>query len=258
MNRIAVKIAYLGAGFSGSQIQPSLRTVEGTVLADLMKVCKMDREALDLRFSSRTDRGVNALGNAICFNSEFQDVTILLRALNSVSDGVFYRSACIVEPGFNPRHASRRLYRYVLPSDRMDIDLARECASLFVGEHDFIRFCKTDGKPTTLTIDSIDVRREGDTIILEFNALYYLWNMIRRLSSAIHEVSTGHMTLDDVRRALDGEVVNFGMGRPDALTLVDVQYDGLTFVPGEPRFYSNRSADGIFEADLKRGFYSSL
>ena len=66
------------------------------------------------------------------------------------------------------------------------------------------------------------------------------------------------MTLDDVRRALDGEVVNFGMGRPDALTLVDVQYDWLTFVPGEPRFYSNRSADGIFEADLKRGFYSSL
>ena len=61
MNRIAVKIAYLGAGFSGSQIQPSLRTVEGTVLADLMKVCKMDREALDLRFSSRTDRGESPL-----------------------------------------------------------------------------------------------------------------------------------------------------------------------------------------------------
>ena len=37
MTRVAVKIAYLGDGFSGSQVQPGLRTVEGEVLRALVR-----------------------------------------------------------------------------------------------------------------------------------------------------------------------------------------------------------------------------
>src|SRR5574344_1274406 len=122
MKRLAVKIAYLGDGFSGSQVQPSSRTVEGEVLENLKLITKLDAETLDLRFSSRTDKGVNALGNAISFHTELEG-HIILKALNSVSDGVFYRSFCEIDEDMNIRHASRRRYRYILPYDGRDMDL---------------------------------------------------------------------------------------------------------------------------------------
>lgn len=257
MRRLAVKIAYLGDGFSGSQVQPSSRTVEGEVLGNLELITKLDADELDLRFSSRTDKGVNALGNAISFHSDLEGNT-LLKALNSVSDGVFYRSFCEIGEDMNIRHASGRRYRYVLPNSDRDLSLAEECADLFVGEHDFLRFCRPDGKPTTLTIDSITVSRSDDTVVLEFEARYFLWNMIRRISSAIDRVSLGKAGLDDVRRALDGEDITFGVARPDALTLVDVRYDWLTFQQCTAPVIASRRDGLVFGCDLRRDFYRSL
>ncbi|MBQ8179708.1 MAG: tRNA pseudouridine(38-40) synthase TruA [Candidatus Methanomethylophilaceae archaeon] len=258
MKRFAVKIAYLGDGFSGSQVQPDARTVESEVLANLVLVTRMDPSDLDLRFSSRTDKGVNALGNAVVFYSILEDGDVLTRALNSVSRSIFYRSYCEVDDGFNPRHASRRTYRYVLPAEGMDIGLAEECAEMFLGEHDFARFCRYDGKPTVATVDSITVMPEGDTVVLEFKARFFLWNMIRRISSAIHAVSTGRSDMSEVRSALDGKDVSFGVSRPDALTLVDVEYDWLEFVPADPRRYSRRRDGEILTSELRMGFLRSL
>ena len=203
MKRVAMKIAYLGSGFSGSQAQPELRTVESQVLEDIRKVLKTDDPRLS--FSSRTDKGVNALGNAIAFDSSMDDLLVLAKALNSVSDGVFYRSFCEIDDEFNIRYASRRIYRYVLDGEGIDIDKARECCRLFEGEHDFFRFCRYDGKPTTLRIDSISCIPSGDCVVLEFNARYYLWNMIRRISSAVEAVGKGKRSLDDVQAALNGK-----------------------------------------------------
>lgn len=257
MKHLAIKIAYLGDGFSGSQIQPSSRTVEGEVLGNLEMITKLDRDELNLRFSSRTDKGVNALGNAISLYSNL-DGEILLKALNAVSDGVFYRSFCEVDDDFNVRHASARRYRYILPYDGQDLDLARQCASMFIGEHDFLRFCRPDGKPTTLTIDSISVEGSDDTVVLEFEARYFLWNMIRRMSAAIDSVARGQSTLDDISEALSGRNMTFGVARPDALTLLDVRYDWLDFIPCEDGKMISRRAEGMFSCDLRRSFYESF
>ena len=48
MKRLAVKIAYLGDGFTGSQVQPSSRTVEGEVLENLKLITQLAAETLDL------------------------------------------------------------------------------------------------------------------------------------------------------------------------------------------------------------------
>lgn len=257
MNHLAIKIAYLGDGFSGSQIQPLYRTVEGEVLENLKLITRLSEEDLHLRFSSRTDKGVNALGNVFSVDSNLEG-SILLKALNAVSDGVFYRSFCQVPEDFNVRHASGRRYRYILPYHDQDMTLARRCADLFVGEHDFLRFCRPDGKPTVLTVDSISVERSDDVIILEFEARYFLWNMIRRMAAAIDDVSKGHSSLNDVSRALNGENITFGMARPDALTLLDVRYDWLHFEPYTGDGITSRKDDGIFTCELRRSFYKSL
>ena len=258
MRRIAVRFAYLGEGFSGSQIQPGTRTVEGEMRSALLRVCNLEGDDLDLSIASRTDKGVNALGNVAAFNTGFEDPDALLRALNAVSDGVYYTAYSWVDRDFYPRHASSREYRYVLPSKGLDPTLARRCAELFVGEHDFARFCRPDGKPTVVTVDSIDVSDVGDTLVLTYRARFFLWNMVRRTASAIRDVSSGHSTLQDVRDALDGRDVNFGVARADALTLTDVSYEGMTFIPSMSGVLSSKKEDGAFSAGLAEAFFRSL
>ncbi len=259
MKRVLVKIAYLGDDFNGSQIQPSGRTVESVVLEKLTVVMKLSPEELDLKFSSRTDKGVNALGNAIVFNSIFDDDGLMLKALNSIGRDIYFRSVCDVDQDFNVRYATGRVYRYVLPSEGMDLALARECADMFLGEHDFARFCKPDNKPTTANVESIDMREEDGLLIIEFQARFFLWNMIRRMVAAIDAVSKCVRTLDDVDRALNGlEEINFGVARPDALTLVDVVYDWLDFTEAGQDQFESRKREEEFSQGLRRTFFGSL
>ena len=258
MKRIVIKVAYLGDGFSGSQAQPGKRTVESQVEEDISKVCHISRDEMCLRFSSRTDKGVNALGNTLSFYTPMDDGQTLLRALNAVSDGVYYRSFCFVDEVFNIRHASSRSYRYILPSKGMDLDIARSCASLFMGEHDFARFCKYDGKPTVANIDSIDVIDNGDTVALEFHARFFLWNMIRRISSAIHRASLNRASLDDIKAAIDGADISFGMSRPDALTLLDVDYNWLTFEDARGKEYRKKTDEMLFSGRIRQDFLELL
>ncbi len=259
MKRVLVKIAYLGEGFSGSQIQPSGRTVESVVLEKLTVVMRCSAEDLDLKFSSRTDKGVNALGNAILFNSIFSDNATMLRALNAIGGDIFFRSACDVGPDFNVRYATGRVYRYVLPAEGMDLALARQCADIFLGEHDFARFCRPDNKPTVANVRRIDLRETEGLLIMEFEARYFLWNMIRRMVAAIDSVSKGERTLDDVHSALDDlQEINFGVARPDALTLVDVVYDWLEFTEADPDQFSFRKKEEAFTQGLRSTFFDSL
>jgi len=258
MIRAAVKIAYLGEHFSGSQIQPGYRTVEGDVLSALRTITKSSDEEIDLKLASRTDRGVNALGNVAAFNSNIEDPDILMKALNAVSKDVFYRGVALVDGDFNPRFADARMYRYVLRSEGMDVQAARGCAELFVGEHDFVRFCRPDARPTVISLDAIDVREDGGLLTLDFAARHFLWNMVRRIVAAISSVGTGDASLSDVKGALEGKDVSFGIARPDALTLSDVSYKGVRFAAPSADLLGGKVDEEMFREKLRNMFFTSL
>jgi tRNA pseudouridine38-40 synthase len=258
MIRAAVKIAYLGEHFSGSQIQPGCRTVEGDILSDLRMITKMPDEDIDLRLASRTDRGVNSLGNVADFNSNIDGPDTLLRALNAVSKDVFYRGISFVDTDFNPRFADARRYRYILPSHDMDISAMRSCAELFVGKHDFTRFCKPDGKSAVIELNSVDVHDENGMIILDFSARYFLWNMIRRIAAAMISVGRGDSSISDVKDALDGKDITFGLARPDALTLMDVFYKNVEFSAPSADMFDRRVEEEMFRYGLRNMFFTSL
>ena len=257
--RVAVKIAYLGKLFSGSQVQPGLYTVEGQVISDLLTTGKgRPEEWFDLKVASRTDAGVNALGNVIVFNTAFQDNEPLLRALNAVSKNVYYRAIADVDEGFNPRYANVRCYRYVVTHKDVDVMRMRDCAEVFLGYHDFKRFCKYDGKPTDTELARISVIEEGDTIYLEYESRFFLWNMIRRISAAIIEVGRGRATIEEVKEVLDGKEGTFGLGRADALTLTDVMYKDIHFEEYRSDPLENKSGELLTAAELEAGFYGSI
>lgn len=258
MRYVAVKIAYTGEGFNGSQSQPHLRTVEGDIMRDLCEVCQISPVDVELRMAGRTDKGVNALGNVAVFNSDFTDLPTLLKALNANSERVFYRGYAEVGDDFNPRFADWREYEYVLPARGLDMDLVEECAGLFVGEHDFIRFCRPDGKDTVTKIDSIKVETDGKTVVLRFKARYFLWNMIRRISAAIVTVGRGKAEISKVIDALNGEEINFGLARADALTLTDTVYPDVDFIMVDGRTFSYRTDEETFRIGLRSRYYSSL
>ncbi|MCL2607608.1 MAG: tRNA pseudouridine(38-40) synthase TruA [Methanomassiliicoccaceae archaeon] len=255
--RAAVKIAYSGEGFAGSQVQPGFRTVGGEVLSDIMRISGATANRIDMKFAGRTDKGVNALGNVVAFSTDISDDVVLLKALNAVSKSIFYRSAATVSDVFNPRHATERIYRYVLPAIGIDLGSATECASMFEGEHDFIRFCKPSDKGTVLNMRSVKIFGNNDILEIEFRSEYFLWNLIRRIVSAISAVGRGHASSDDVERALNGEPLSFGLARPDALTLVDIVYEGIEFI-SPPDTFGGRIEEERFRLSLKNAFFDSL
>ena len=258
MRRVAIKIAYLGNEFAGSQIQPGMRTVEGDVIADMAAIGGGNEKDIDMRCASRTDRGVNALGNVVVLNTSFNDDTVLLKALNAVSKGVFYRSIATVDNDFNPRHADERIYRYILPAAGIDERKAKECASLFEGEHDFVRFCKADDRGTVMNMRSVRLERNDNVFVIEFRSEYFLWNLIRRIVSAISSVGRGDSKIDDVVQALNGQQISFGVARPDALTLVDVVYKNIDFITPAADMFDRRVEEETFAWSLRKYFFDSL
>jgi len=258
MIRTAVKIAYLGEHFSGSQIQPGFRTVEGDVLSDLKMITKMQEEDIDLKLASRTDRGVNSLGNVAVFYSSIDDPDTLLRALNAVSKNIFYRGVAVVDEEFNPRFAELRRYRYALSAAGMDVSAVKGCAGLFAGEHDFTRFCRPEGRSATIMLNSVEVHEEGSMVFLDFSARYFLWNMIRRIVAAIASVGRGDSSISDVKDALDGKDITFGIARPDALTLMDVSYGGLEFTAPPAGAFEKRAEEELFKNKLVNIFLTTL
>ncbi len=258
MTDLAIRIAYRGDGFSGSQIQPGLRTVEGTLLSSLMKVTKASPEDIQLRLASRTDKGVNATGNVASMDSCGMDPLVLLKALNSVYDGILCTAYAHVDEDFLPRHADMRTYEYTLKADGFDLELAEECLGLFKGEHDFAGFCKSEGKGTIIDLVRADARREDDVIILTFQADHFLWNMIRRITATVTRVATGRMPLSRAEEALAGGWSNFGLAPAEGLTLTDVHYEGLEFIHSTDPALRIRKADGLYHAHLAERFYDKL
>ena len=258
MTDIAVRVAYRGEGFYGSQMQPGLPTVEGTLLANIVRVTEMEPEDICLRLASRTDKGVSATGNVASFESGGADPVNLLKALNSVHGGVLCTAYTKVDDGFTPRHADRRTYEYVAKARGLDADVANECLSMFRGRRDFSGFCKAEGKDPVIDLTRADAVVDGDVLIMTFEADHFLWNMVRRISAAVLRVASGRMPVSRIEEALAGGWSNFGIAPAEGLTLTDVFYDGLDFTPSPDPALAYRKADGLYSARLAERFYGKL
>ncbi len=115
--------------------------MESEVIGALLKIGAIESvPASRFRFASRTDRGVSALGNVAAFDTGFSRQA-LLRAVNSAVEDVYIYGLAEVPRTFTPRRAQGRWYRYMMSSEGLDMEKVAECSRLFVGRHDFRRFC---------------------------------------------------------------------------------------------------------------------
>ncbi|HUL39618.1 MAG TPA: tRNA pseudouridine(38-40) synthase TruA [Methanomassiliicoccales archaeon] len=255
--RAAIKLAYDGRDFFGSQRQSDLPTVEDEVIHCLRKIKAIgDPTSARFRAASRTDRGVSALGNVVAFDTNFRQGSII-KALNSASKKVYFVGVAEVPLAFSPRRASSRWYRYFLGAEGMDLGRLEECAGELQGEHDFRRFCKADGRGTVKELRRVSVLPLGDLVVVDFEAREFLRNMVRRLVAAMAEVGSGRAELEDVRRAMAGEDVQFGLAPPEDLFLMDVRYD-FEFRVEKPPNLEDRLRDGRRSAFMRLAFFEEL
>lgn len=231
--------------------------MEGEVIRSLIKVQAIGSpDQARFRVASRTDRGVSALGNVVCFDTDFRQDR-LLHALNAVSHDVYYHALAEVPHDFSPRRAKGRWYRYFEPIEGLDINAFIECSRLFAGKHDFIRFCKPEGKATVKNINEVTVTPLGEFLVVDLHAREFLRNMVRRCVAAMASVARHESTLAQVRSALGGEERSFGLAPPEGLVLMDVFYDlDIPEAPTQP--FLHRAEEAKRRDMMSLFFHDSL
>lgn len=226
--RIALKFAYDGRKFHGYARQPQLKTIEGEIIKSLIKHGFIeDTKESCIRSASRTDKGVSALGNVIAFNTDSFKERIFQKMKEDLTDILVY-GIKDVEPDFYPRYAKRRMYRYYLKNENLEIDKVLSAAVSFAGEYNFSNFARIEEfKDPVRTIDNIIVTNQDDFLIMDFYAQTFLWNQVRRIVSAIQKMGIGKIEKEQIIEALHNpnKKVDFGLAPAETLILRDIVYD---------------------------------
>lgn len=250
----------MGSNFYGFQIQKNQRTIQGEINRVLAKICK-GPEVRTLG-SGRTDAGVHALKQVVKVVIPLKiEARKLMLAMNSLIDpSIKVLSAHPCDESFHPiRDALSKEYHYLFcerkyqnpfnqllisPSpDKLNFGLMRRFCEVLVGEHDFQAFY-TQGTPVTSTVRQIFTCRIQNGTHHYYNANlnfpYYqfvirgqgfLKQMVRQLVGTMWSVAQEKTSLEEVQRALKGEVFKQRLG-PTApaqgLYLANVVYPPLS------------------------------
>lgn len=243
-------IQYDGTDFHGWQIQEGLRTVQGELTGALSLLD--DREVV-IHGSGRTDAGVHAEGQVA--NVQLgRDITPekLRSAINgNLGNDVRVLTAEVVPDEFHARYSALEktyLYRivngpvlspfwlrYALQDARpLNLELMRDCAEAFCGEHDWTAFssAQSDAENRIRTIKSLEVTRDRDqraaTDMIEIRARAngFLRYMVRSIVGTLLAVGRGEIDHSTVTRAIAKcDRTSVGATAPaKGLTLLSVRY----------------------------------
>ena len=258
---LKITLAYDGAEFHGWQVQPGLRTVQGT-LAECLK--RLTGEDVLPQGSGRTDAGVHALAQvaSVEIASPIPERN-LVGALNDVlPPAVRVNSVEPVPHEFHARHSARaktyryRIYRgdicppflarYVYHDPYpLDEEAVMRASEHVVGKHDFSSFAASDpdraarikeaaddpasafGTVSNVrTIHSSQWVRTHDELIYTVRGDGFLHHMVRNLVGTFLLAGKGALKIEDVPAILEAR--NRSAAGPTAaacgLYLVSVEY----------------------------------
>jgi tRNA pseudouridine38-40 synthase len=230
--KVALKIAYIGTNFSGSQSQPGRRTVEGELKKGLVGIGAIG-EGAKVELSGRTDAGVHALGQVAAFKP-LNEKLAEPRVINSkLPDDLWAYAKAEVPDDFDPRRdAISRAYRYILYSPEVVEERARECSKLFMGTHDFSNFATMESNKSPIrTVRTIDISKHGDLYFIDISADSFLWNMVRKIVTGITMVGSGERDMEWLERLLKPGEYREGIPPAPALGLylMKVNYPWIEF-----------------------------
>ncbi len=219
--RVRFKIAYVGPGFFGWQIQPNKRTVQGVLAGKLSFL--LGREVVPVG-AGRTDAGVHARGQVAHLTVETQDeadrIARALPGLMPKDVSVFGVETVPLE--FNSRFSAvARRYSYNLLfqkdifqpnnwqiSRKLDHEAMDQAAKYFLGSHDCASICKTKSLKDTGNVCHIDLcafEWQTDSAMFQVRANRFLHHMVRIMVGTLVEVGEGTRHPDDIPGILEAQ-----------------------------------------------------
>ena len=237
--RFAITIEYDGRPFQGWQRQDHGPSVQGAIEAAL---ARFTGETVTVQAAGRTDAGVHATGQVAHFDLEKPITPFrLMEALNfHLKPDPVAILDCREAPGFHARFdCIGRRYRYRIINRRapltMDAGLAwrvpapldeaamHAAAQILVGRHDFTTFrsAQCQANSPMRTLDRLDVRRDGEVVIVEAAARSFLHHQVRSMVGCLKLVGEGKWTAGDLAAAL--------AARDRAALGINAPPDGLVF-----------------------------
>ena len=252
--RIALGIAYDGAGFAGWQSQPAGNTVQDRLEAALAAIAGCP---VRLTAAGRTDAGVHATGQVAHFDvGVTRPESAWVRGTNaSLPAAIAVQWAAEVDGEFHARYsATARTYVYALYNHPvrpavlagkvgwfhlpLDVERMRAAAQLLVGEHDFSAFrsAECQAKTPVRQVSQVAVERRGDYVLFELSANAFLHHMVRNVVGCLVHVGKGAAPPDWLAEVLGGRdrsraAATFG---PEGLYLSAVTYPGRWKLPAFP------------------------
>jgi tRNA pseudouridine38-40 synthase len=217
---------YDGTAFSGWQVQPEARTVQGEVERVLAKLCG---DRIVAHGAGRTDAGVHARGQVVSVRvPEKWSATSLRRALNALLPAdVWVAAAHEMRPEFHARFSAvSRRYAYYVGTDEdaqspfrrrtewslrvpFDRSLLDDCARTIVGDHCFLAFAVRGTAPDTdhhrcIVTDACWSDRPGG-LIFHVEANRFLHHMVRFLVGTMVAIATGRRPAGDIVTLLSAQ-----------------------------------------------------
>jgi tRNA pseudouridine38-40 synthase len=246
MQRLKCKIAYDGTMFSGYQIQPNKRTVQGEIENALQKLHK--GAGTKVYASGRTDAGVHAKGQMIHFDSSLNIPEHKWRiALNALlPDEISVLEVEKTESDFHARFdVTGKEYRYFVYTEKVRDPFKRNHAYHFsypinlsaindaiqhlIGTHDFTSFCsaKTEVEDRVRELHKIEVMEEEGMLVFRFIGNGFLYNMVRILVGTLLQVGTGEIDANQIPDILakKNRTCAGKTAPPQGLYLWEVYYD---------------------------------
>lgn len=262
MPRMALGLAYDGAGWLGWQTQPNGQTVQDTLEAALARFVD---EPVATICAGRTDTGVHGAMQVVHFDARVdRKEESWVRGLNShLPPSIAVRWARAVSDDFHARFSARsRTYVYLLWNGRvrtpfwagragwcfrpLDLDAMRDASRHLVGEHDFSSFRSSQCQAAhpVRVMHAIEWRRQGDLLIATLRANAFLHHMVRNIMGALVYVGQGRLASEDMRDLLARRDRRLAPPtfQPDGLYLAAIGYpdherflgelDGSALIPG--------------------------
>jgi tRNA pseudouridine38-40 synthase len=249
-------VSYDGTKFSGFQIQPDQRTVQGT-LEDALS--RLAHEPVRLVAAGRTDAGVHALGQVVSI-ADARTLTpdTVMNAMPSLlPSDVAVIDAQSGPDDFDARFSAQwRSYTYLLwcsdapnplynrfalwVKEPVDVKMLGQALRKIVGRHDFTSFgrLRSDQTPERRVIEATVVA-DGPFVRIRIIGEAFLHQMVRSLVGTALAVATHRKPLSFMSEALmaRSRAAAGPVAPPHGLALVDVGYKDVSWPRRQPAMW---------------------
>jgi tRNA pseudouridine38-40 synthase len=247
-HRIRLTLHYDGRLFSGWQLQPELRTVQGELEGVLTRIFNRPARVVG---AGRTDRGVHATGQVAAVDAPLRwTPEALRRSLNALLPADLWIAAAVpADARFHPRYdAISRSYRYRIGigdaafspfragwcwplAQKVDRELLARAALRLPGDHSFRAFARAGQEARgdrCIVTEARWTEWEGMGVEFHISANRFLHHMVRYLVGTLVEIGTGFRPEGDLGALLAGEpgMVTSPPAPAEGLFLKGVHYRG--------------------------------